>query len=298
MAVMTSPTPNPPTPEAPLPGKESGAGLRGRLNDLSSGAWRTKAQDGGSLVALDYPNINLVSPRILDELAARQLVRKFALALVGVLVLLAAAWGWGYLQTAGTQSELSAVQAQVANTQSSIGHMAPVNKLGKDVTTDQNAIGKQLQAEAYTSRVIKQFLSTIPRGVTISTYSLSMLSVTDLMAPAGTGTVNASDPCGSSPNPFQTSAKIGCIRFQGSAATYDLASHLVNHIAGTYLSEAYVGGVQGTTTGWTFSGSVAIEPTALSARYKDGTTLKQGLINGTIPAPTATAAPTPATNGG
>jgi len=296
--MVTTQTPPAATPEpAPaLPGEASSSSLRGRLNDVAAGRWRGSSQEGGSLVDQGYPTINLVSPHIIEAQAARKIMRRFGLALLVVLVIVAFGWWMARAQLSGAESDQTAAQAQFAQTQHALGGLTSITAIGANVDSNQQQIANQLQTEAYTSRVVKQFLGSIPHGVVINNYSLQMLALADLTAPVGGSQVNPANPCGSAPNPFEQSRKIGCIHFQGQALTYDQATHLVNYLTGTYLSQAYVGGVQHAQGGWTFSGSVAILPAALSGRYNQGAELRKSLINGTPPVQPS-AAPSASANG-
>jgi hypothetical protein len=288
-------TPAVPEPQPDLPGKESTPSLRERLNGIGSGGFRSKTTEGGSLVDQTYPNINLVSPAIIEAQEARRLRRKFGYGLLLVLLLVGGGWFFAHDLNSGAADQVNQAGQKLLLKSHELGKLKSITGIGTTVTSNQKDIANQLQTEAYTSRVITQFLGTIPVGVQLGSYSMQMLNLTDLTAQPGAGTVDPANPCGSAPNPFESHRMIGCIRFQGTAVSYDLALRLNNFIKGSYLAQAYVGGVVASPTGWTFSGTVAIQPTALSGRYTDGEKLKQGLIDGSIPAPTPSASPSPTT---
>lgn len=298
MTMTQTQTPPVPEPQPDLPGKEASPSLRERLNSIGSGGFRSKAADNGSLVDAGYPNINLVSPSIIEAQGARRLRRKFVYGLLLLFVLIAAGWFIANQMNSGRASDLTAASSTLNAKSHELGKLKSITSIGTTVNSNQKDIAKQLQTEAYTSRVIYQFLHTIPKGVSLDSYTMQMLTLTDLTAQPGAGSVNPNNPCSSAPNPFESHRMIGCIRFQGTAATYDLALRLNNYIKGTYLAQTYIGDVTAAQGGWTFTGSTAIRPDALSGRYNDGEALKQGLINGTIPAPATSASPTPATGTG
>jgi hypothetical protein len=194
----------------------------------------------------------------------------------------------------GAASDVNAASSTLNAKSHELGKLKSITGIGATVTSNQNDIANQLQTEAYTSRVVRQFLQSIPAGARLDSYTMQMLTLTDLTAQPGSGSVDPNNPCGSAPNPFENHRMIGCIRFQGTAASYDLALRLNNYIKGTYLAQTYIGDVTAAEAGWTFTGSVAIQPSALSGRYNDGEKLKKGLLDGTIPAPVQSATPTPA----
>jgi len=299
--VTQLPAQTPPPAEPELPGKESGQSWREKLNSIGTSSKLRGGGEGGTLVTEGYPSINLVSPAIIEQQEARRLVRRFVY--IGLVMLLLVAGGWFLINqlNSGASADLANASSQLTTKSHTLGKLKSITGINAVLSQNESDISKQLQTEAYTSRVMKQFLDSFPKGTSVSNYSLQMLSLADLKAPAGAGTVNANDPCGSDPNPFQEKRMIGCIRFQGNSISYDLALRLNSLIKGQYLAQVYVGGItRDPQTGtWQFNGSTAITPDALSARYNDGDTLKKGLLDGTIPgqAPDASASPTPAAGG-
>jgi hypothetical protein len=294
MTMTQTQTPPVPEPQPELPGKEASPSLRERLNSIGSGGFRSKAADNGSLVDEGYPNINLVSPSIIEAQGARRLRRKFVYALLLLFVVIAGGWFVANQMNSGRASDLTAASSTLNAKSHELGKLKSITSIGATVTSNQKDIANQLQTEAYTSRVVYQFLHTIPSGASIDSYTMQMLTLTDLTAQPGAGGVNANNPCSSAPNPFESHRMIGCIRFQGTAKSYDQALRMNNYIEGTYLAQTYIGDITAAQTGWTFTGSVAIRPHALSGRYDQGQELKKGLIDGTIPAPPPSASPTPA----
>ncbi len=285
MATTQTPTPTPPEPEAVLPGEQTSSSWRSKLNDLGSGRLRNSAKEGGSLVDEGYPTINLVSPKLVEEQAARRLTRRFGFGLILIVVLIAFGWWIATLQISGLNATQTEAQKNLQQATVALGGLKSVTDIGANVTANQSQISKQLQSEALTSKVVRQFLASIPRGVSIDGYSMQMLSLQDIMSKPGTGGVDPTNPCASAPDPFNKQLMIGCLHFSGSAATYDLASRLVNYIHGSYLTDAYVGGISGGKTGWSFSGTVGVLPAALSGRYQDGAALRNALMKGVLPTP-------------
>lgn len=295
VAVTQLPAQTPPPPEPELPGEAASQSWREKLNSIGSGRLRGGAGEGGSLVSNGYPVINLVSPAIIEAQEARRLRRRFMWAGLAVIVVVVAGWLLINQMNSGASSDAQLASAQLTAKSHELGQLRAITGINDVLDKNQKDISTQLQTEAYSSRVISQFLHDIPAGVQLNNYTMQMLTLSDIKAQPGAGSVDARNPCGSAANPFADQRMIGCIRFQGQAITYDLALRLNKYINGTYLAQAYVGDVTATAQGWTFNGSVAVTPEALSGRYVDGEKLKQGLIDGTIPgAPAATNSANPA----
>ncbi|MGQ0465218.1 MAG: hypothetical protein ACT4QG_07835 [Sporichthyaceae bacterium] len=255
------------------------------------------------------PQVNLLSPDTLQNLAVRQVKRRLVAAgLVGV-VLVAGGWGVQSWRLSSAKSDLAAEQALTPPLQAQLTELEPVARFVSGLDSRKQAASKAMAAEVLFSEALVDMNKRLPKGVELSTMSVTITpaivptlvppvsplakagidangkDTTKAQQPAaaadGSATPAASTPSTAAsavqcarPDPFKPALIIGCVTLSGTASSREAVGKFVESLKSAKI---YADPFIATTTvnGATgersvaFNGSVGITGEIVSGRYAD-----------------------------
>jgi hypothetical protein len=237
--------------------------------------------------AVRLPTVNLLSPASLEELALRQLRRRFVLGAVALMILLGLGWAVQSIRVAQAEQELVAQQRQTAGLTAEVNALAPVRLFYAAVDQQKETVTRAMASEVLLSNVMAELRAQTPTGVRVETLSVEIQPSTDPRATEGgappDGAPGGSAPTGSStapgsagrlcptPEPFAAAATVGCATIGGSADSREAVGALVIRLGdsdlfvGPFISASNVSG-DGRVI---FTGTVGVTEKVFSGRYAD-----------------------------
>lgn len=241
--------------------------------------------------------VNLLSPWVLEAIQLRALRRRFAYGAVLMLMLVAAGWAYQQMSLKAVEKELAAEQDASLTLQQQISTMAPVQTYIEAVGQRSRDVESTMRAQVSFSQVLAALAVAAPRGVTMSSVSVSLLPATDVPVDGAVVTTpttgdlsgviraeaTAIDPEDATrglsgagcpgPDPFVTEDSIGCMTIEGTATDRETVGRLVSALAakGAFVEPF----ISATSTdaidkgALTFSGTVGLTPEVFTGRYDD-----------------------------
>lgn len=219
--------------------------------------------------------VDLLSPWVHEDLRVRRLRERFALGLVGLLVLVGLLWAWQRVTLSQVEADLRGEEATATSLQGRIAELAPVQAYVDGVDRRATSVQQQMITDVAFSTVLEELADATPAGARIESLSVDLPpGAGAVVAPDGTvadptrGLVAAGCP---GPDPFATLEVIGCVTLSGTATSREAVGDLVDNLA---ASGAFAEPFITTTTtdegaSVAFSGSVALGPKVFSGRYDD-----------------------------
>jgi hypothetical protein len=213
------------------------------------------------------PRVNLLSASAFAQLAAHDLRRRFLVAGVGLVVLVATAGTLQHLRVAEAGRVLAAEQLETTRLGTDNQALAPVRAFVAGVELQQQTVESNMAPEVYTSDVLRALLDAAPPGVRLDTLTLTVAAAQADPA-GGAAAVPAPATC-PGPDPFNTRTAIGCVTLSGTAASRAEVGDLVISLGdvGLFVEPFISTTTTVDTTGVTFSGSVGLSRAAFSGRF-------------------------------
>jgi len=220
--------------------------------------------------AVRLPTVNLLSPSVLEDLAVARLRRRFALAALALVVLLAGGW-WGQgVRIAEAEAELAAQQTQAATLTARVNTLVPVRLFYAAVAQRKQTAAQAMASEVLFSRVFAELAARTPDGVQVETVSVDIRppTATGASAPAAPAQTGAGCP---TPDPFTATSTVGCITIGGSATSREAVGSLIVRLSasdlfvGPFISASNASG-EGKVA---FTGTVGVPAKVFSGRYAD-----------------------------
>lgn len=218
-----------------------------------------------------WPDPSVTSKGLLPKsLVAKREVRQFAVrsGVIGLVVVAAAALGWGALSASAASAESAqhAQEAQNGTLGTSVGSLKAIDVQLKAFDAQRANVAVALQNDVTYSAVVKAARATAPKSVALTAIASQF------------GTVCPG------PDPFNAKPAIGCLTLSGSAATVDdvtlytqniiklsddptKTAWLVDPYATTASSGSAVTAAGGTVGKVQFTLTVNFTPEALSMKY-------------------------------
>lgn len=239
----------------------------------------TPTPSTGPIYVPGLPTVNLVPPKYAAAVEQRQRMVQLGFGVIvalGALVLLFLGQSTQIALANSHLSDKKAALTKVLGQEADPTLVAASNYYTSVGTMEKTATGS-MQSEVLYSVLLTDFQKDTPAGISYTSLSVA----TGGAATTGSAVVSAPTTC-SSPDPFHTSATIGCITFSASAPNRAAVSALIKalgadskNFADPFVASAN-SGTASNGSGVTFSGTVAITPAMLSGRYNNSTYLTGG----------------------
>lgn len=239
--------------------------------------------------------VNLLSPWVREGLRVRALRKRFAYALLALVVAAGGAWAFHQLLLREASAELRGEQAVGAALEARIDDLAPVSGYIADVRTRSQEVHDTMWTEISHATVLDTLVDLAPGGTSFESTTLVLPLAAPPGAPAapadGTaaapGTDAGTDPAEPvapeddpargllatcpGPDPFATTTVVACLELSGTAPSRRVVAQLVQALAAEKLFiEPFI---TTTTTDEaaevSFTGSVGVDPRAFTGRYDD-----------------------------
>lgn len=257
---------DPSPPEVP---SQNGGGRRGRKADAKAARSSKGGRSNSKSEPVRLPSVNLLSPWVFEAIALRRLRRRFLIAGVALLLLVAGAWTGQHLRVLQAEKALEVEQAETARLTAETEELGPVRNFVSGVERQVLTVKQTMATEIYFSRVFQGLQRDTPAGAQINS-----LQVTLAPPPAPVAEGQAPIPVVSAcpgPDPFNTLVVVGCITISGSAdSRKDVGDLVIALGADDLFVEPFI---STTTTAddseVTFSGSVGLSEKVFSGRYAD-----------------------------
>lgn len=250
---------------APTPApRNSVAGKRGR-----NGGGKSSRKSNGKSEPARLPSVNLLSPWVFEAIALRRLRRRFAIAGITLLLLVAGAWVGQHLRIQQAEKALEVEQAETARLTAETDELAPVRDFVTGVERQMRTVKQTMATEIYFSRVFQGLQRDTPVGAEITSLQVT-LAPAPLPVAEGQEPIPVVSAC-PGPDPFNTKVVVGCITISGSAETRkEVGDFVIALGADDLFVEPFI---STTTTAddseVTFSGSVGLSEQVFSGRYVD-----------------------------
>lgn len=242
-------------------------GKRGRTSAVKAGRFARKSN--GKTEPARLPSVNLLSPWVFEAIALRRLRRRFAIAALTLLLLVAGVWAGQHLRIQQAEKALEVEQAETARLTAETNELAPVRDFVTGVERQMLTVKETMATEIYFSRVFQGLQRDTPAGAEVTSLEVT-LAPAPLPVAEGQEPIPVVSPC-PGPDPFNTKVVVGCITISGSADTRKAVGDFVIALG---ADELFVEPFISTTTtaddaDVTFSGSVGLSETVFSGRYAD-----------------------------
>ena len=253
---------------APPPtSNNSTSGKRGRKGEGKAG--RSSRKSNGKTEPARLPSVNLLSPWVFEAIALRRLRRRFAIAAITLLLLVAGVWAGQHLRIQQAEKALEVEQAETARLTAETNELAPVRDFVTGVERQMLTVKETMATEIYFSRVFQGLQRDTPAGAEVISLEVT-LAPAPLPVAAGQEPIPVVSAC-PGPDPFNTKVVVGCITISGSADTRKAVGDFVIALG---ADELFVEPFISTTTtaddaDVTFSGSVGLSEKVFSGRYAD-----------------------------
>lgn len=211
------------------------------------------------------PRVNLLSPAAFARLATRKLRRRFLVAGVALVAVVAATGAVEHLRVAEAERVLAVEQVETSRLAGETLALAPVRALVDGVARQTQTVDGTMANEIYTSDVFEELLVATPAGVRLESLTLTAAQTA---AVGGAATAPATSPC-PGPDPFNTRTVIGCVTVSGTAPDRARVGELVIALGDADLFiEPFVSvTTSADTADVSFSGSVGLSRAAFSRRF-------------------------------
>lgn len=239
--------------------------------------------------------VNLLSPWVLEGIRVHRLRKRFAYALVALLVVIGGAWSFQQLRLSSARADLRGEVAVGDSLRLRIAGLAPVATYVADVRARGTTVRDVMATEASLSDALRALRRATPSGssldaiaVTLPVPGVPAEGTDDRLAPVtpspedlvATRGIIAACP---GPDPFATRQVVACVELTGTAPDRQSVSVLVRQLAANDLFvEPFI---DATTTAEglvSFTGSVGLSPEAFTGRY-DGAAADPSGSAGTDP---------------
>lgn len=226
--------------------------------------------------------VNLLSPWVLEGIRVHRLRKRFAYALLALLVLIAGAWAFQQLRLSSAEADLRGEAAVGDSLRLRIEGLAPVATYVGDVRSRGTTVRGVMATETSLSETLQALRRASPAGSTLDSVTVTLPvagvppegtdgplvpvtpSAEDLVATRG---IVAACP---GPDPFATRQVVACVQLSGTAPDRQSVSALVRRLAASSLFvEPFI---DATTTAEglvSFTGTVGLSPEAFTGRYDD-----------------------------
>jgi Tfp pilus assembly protein PilN len=120
--------------------------------------------------------INLLPPEILDKRRAEKRIGYVIIAAVGVAIILAAVWAFGYFRLQGKQDELAVIQQQVQATQSQANQLAIFEERAGELAKRQAIVALALSDRRNWAKLFDELSLVLPEDVWVQTLTAAEAS--------------------------------------------------------------------------------------------------------------------------
>ena len=241
------------------------------------GSSRRKSQTAAPRAKESRPaeaSVNLLSPWVFEDLRVHQLRRRFLLAAIVLVAVIALVWAGLRFNLHRANDELRSEDAVTTGLTNQISELTPVRTYVDSVTRRVVTVHGATYDDVAFSRVLAALSEATPADADVESISVTLASTaSDGTAPAPDA---AADPArglvGSTcpgPDPFGTKVVVGCMTIQGTADSRDAVSKLVIALGadGVFVEPFIDTTTTSDATQVTFSGSVGLSPKVFSGRY-------------------------------
>lgn len=241
------------------------------------GSSRRKSQTAAPRAKESRPaeaSVNLLSPWVFEDLRVHQLRRRFLLAAIVLVAVIALVWAGLRFNLHRANDELRGEDAVTTGLTNQISELTPVRTYVDSVTRRVVTVHGATYDDVAFSRVLAALSAATPADADVESISVTLASTaSDGTAPAPDA---AADPArglvGSTcpgPDPFGTKVVVGCMTIQGTADSRDAVSKLVIALGadGVFVEPFIDTTTTSDATQVTFSGSVGLSPKVFSGRY-------------------------------
>jgi type IV pilus assembly protein PilN len=209
----------------------------------------------------DFPVPDLIPPAILVRRAVRKAKRMVAIAMIGVLALLALLFVVGRVQLASANAELSAAQQRLRNAEAEKAKYSEVPAVYAAVDAARAELAQAMGNEVQVARLVSQLAAILPPDVALTELSM---------------TIGESDSTGSgtaAKSAQTTEPLVGTVTFSGEARSFNDVSAWIDTLRNDpdYENVILTDVSRDTTAGvYIFTNTAELTDQALSGRFVEG----------------------------
>jgi Tfp pilus assembly protein PilN len=223
--------------------------------------------------------VNLLSPWVLEELRVRRLRRRFVVAGVALLLVVAAAWSVLRLDLARAEEDLQADESVGGSLAAQIDTLGEVKLYVGNVLVRSVTVERIMERQIGYAAVLGGLDRALPPGATLTAVSVALPPNPETLPP-GSPAAPAPALC-PGPDPFGSVEVVGCVTISGSAASRADVSELVTSLGGSDLFiEPFItattattprteGSTEGGTTTVQFEGTLGLSAATYTQRFTD-----------------------------
>lgn len=208
----------------------------------------------------NFPAPELIPPSIVRRRAAGAAKRRVLLALIGLIGLLVLLFGFGRMQLAQAETQLSVAQQSLREAEAAKAQYDNVPTVYAAVDAARAELSQAMGNEVQVARIVSDLAGILPVDVSLSTVSLV----------AGA----EEKPATSATTDETVESLAGSVSFSGEARSFDDVSMWIETLRGQpdYQNVILTDVSRDLTTGtYTFSNTAELTEQALSGRYVEAT---------------------------
>lgn len=217
------------------------------------------------------PSLNIIPPQVINSYAVTSLRNNFIVAAVIIALGLGGVFGYGFYLDGQSNADLEALQTETTQLQTEAANLAPYGQFYTAVGEKRTSLGTMMNGEVDTYAIY----NSVYEVATQNGIKLSSVSIT-IAGQDNDGAVSCPTP-----DPFGSSAGLGCVSFEGTAgnrSTIDSFVNSLNQVPG--FANAYVPSSSATETGSSVSGSVLFNEQFRTERWADYTLPLETILQG------------------
>lgn len=212
------------------------------------------------------PRVDLLPQAVRDSVALHNIIRWFAVLLVLLVLAGGAVWYLQGSRISDAEASLAQAQSEKVAIDKKMADLAPIKQMYVQIKGQQELVNTTLAAQPKATEILEHLYTVARESSGRGGIEFSSASV------AYHGIPKAGDPTNlcADPNPFVAKVTVGCMTFEGSAASREQISNFLTAMAadrmfvGPYVDNSTITvGETGTPGRVTFTGTAGISPEAL-----------------------------------
>lgn len=213
------------------------------------------------------PTVNLLPAHVVEILALRALRRRFIIAGVAILALMAVLYTGQFALIAKANHDLDEAKGQTQALNATMRKLAPIKAFYAGVDANQKTIQKTMANEVLYSTVVRRLHAAAPSGVNITNVSLTAQA---------SGAATGASAC-PGPDPFNPGTAVACVNLTGTAPNRVEIGRLIERLFGDeFFANPYVSATAvDQNKGMSFSATVGLTDRVYSKRYDNVDFIKE-----------------------
>lgn len=217
------------------------------------------------------PSLNIIPPQVINSYAITGIRNNFLVAAVIIVLGLGGVFGYGFYLDGQSNADLEALQTETTQLQTEAANLASYGQFYNAVGEKRTSLGIVMNGEVDTHAIY----NSVYEVATQNGVKLSSVSIT-IAGQDNDGVVSCPTP-----DPFGSSAGLGCVSFEGTAgnrSAIDAFVNSLNQVPG--FANAYVPSSSSSETGSSVSGSVLFNEQFRTERWSDHTLPLETILQG------------------